>query len=73
VTADSRQRTEKEVREFRVEGFKDGNLPTALFTWWVAWKRKGAFNTEFTESAEKRGEEGRDESRPYKRGALVDD
>jgi hypothetical protein len=33
---------------------------------------EGALNTEFTESAEKKSEEGRDESRPYKSGVLVE-
>ena len=64
--------TEEEVEEFEVEEFKDCNLPTALFTWWVALKWKVAFNTEFAESAEKKSEEGRDESRPCQSGVLVD-
>ena len=33
LTAYSRQLTEEEVQEFKVEEFKDCNLPSALFTW----------------------------------------
>ncbi len=59
---------------FKVEEFKRVNsCDRVWFTWEFGLKWKVFFNTECTEIAEKKSEEGRDESRPYKSGVLVDD